>query len=408
MKLVKLFVTFGGAGVNGQIHGASGDARNVGRRSQVGAPSAVVLKHDAVEDVLRRQRGHLENVTDLLTVTGDDRQMWSDVQPGDLLFSLVFHVTSTIPIRQAGLAARSGAPPCDNPRMLIGAHVSCRGGIHTAVDRAAAIGADLFQTHPTPAQMWRPLRLDPEVRKQYLTSYAAAGMRGHYMHAVYLINLATPKDQLLRQSIGSLVHYMQLAEQLNADGVIFHPGSHLGAGFDGMLEQMGTALREVLERAPDSPAKLVVENSAGSGGCVGCSFEELGRIVDAAGSDRVGVCLDTQHMFASGYDVRTAEQVATTLDRFDTDVGFERLALVHANDSRRPLGSNVDRHANIGEGEMGTEAFTLLLADDRLRGVPWILEVPGEDRSGPDLANINRLRECAGLAPRVLEPAAAG
>ena len=300
------------------------------------------------------------------------------------------------------------APPCDDPSVLIGAHVSCRGGLHTAVGRAAAIGAELFQTHPTSAQQWRPLRLDPEVRDAYLRSYAAAGMRGHYLHAVYLVNLATPKDQLLRQSIGSLVHYMQLAEQLDADGVVFHPGSHLGAGFDGMLKQMGTALREVLERAPHARAKLLVENSAGSGGCVGCSFEELGRIVDAAGSDRVGVCLDTQHMFASGYDVRTPDQVAATLDRFAAEVGFERLALVHANDSRRPLGSCVDRHANIGEGEMGVDAFTMLLADERMRRVPWILEVPGADRSGPDLANINRLRACAGLARHGLEQAPAG
>jgi deoxyribonuclease-4 len=282
--------------------------------------------------------------------------------------------------------------------MLIGAHVPSRGGIHNAVERAAAIGATVFQTHPTPAQMWRPLRLDPGVRSAYFERYAAAGMRGHYLHAVYLINLATPKEQLLEQSIGSLAHYMQLAEQLDADGVVFHAGSHLGAGFDSVVEQIAAALREVLDRAPNSAATLLVENSAGSGGCVGCSFEELGRIVDATRSERVGVCLDTQHMFASGYDVRSADQVAATLDSFGAAVGFDRLALVHANDSRRPLGSNVDRHANIGEGEIGVEAFRLLLADERVRGVPWILEVPGTAGSGPDLASINLLRECAGMA----------
>jgi deoxyribonuclease IV len=292
--------------------------------------------------------------------------------------------------------------------MLIGAHVSARGGIHNAVDNALAIGADVFQTHPTPAQTWRPLRLDEEVRTAYLQRYSAAGMRGHYLHAVYLINLATPSEALLRQSIGSLVHYMQLAEQLHADGVVFHPGSHLGAGFDATLGQMAAAVREVLDRAPESGTKLLVENSAGSGGCVGCGFEELGRIVAAADSDRVGVCLDTQHMFASGYDVRTAEQVSATLARFATAVGFDRLALVHANDSRKPLGSNVDRHANLGEGEMGIDAFRLLLQDARLREVPWIIEVPGQDHRGPDMVNINRLRDCAGLAPRIAEAVAAG
>ncbi len=292
--------------------------------------------------------------------------------------------------------------------MLIGAHVSTRGGIHNAVDNAVAIGAEVFQTHPTSAQQWRPLRLDENVRQTYLEKYAASGLRGHYLHAVYLINLATPKDQLLAQSIGSLVHYMQLAELLDADGVVFHPGSHLGAGFDGMLGQVAGAMRDVLDTTPDSPAKLLVENSAGSGGCVGCDFEELGRIVDAVGSNRVGVCLDTQHMFASGYDVRSADQVTATLDRFGADVGFDRLALVHANDSRKPLASNVDRHANIGEGEMGLDAFRLLFEDGRLNHVPWLIEVPGEEHRGPDLANINRLRECAGLPARVLaEPATA-
>ena len=138
--------------------------------------------------------------------------------------------------------------------MLIGAHVSTRGGIHNAVDNAVAIGAEVFQTHPTSAQQWRPLRLDDEVRQEYLRRYAGSGLRGHYLHAVYLINLATPKEQLLRQSIGSLVHYMQLAEQLDADGVVFHPGSHLGAGFDGMLEQVAGAMHEILDTVPNSPA----------------------------------------------------------------------------------------------------------------------------------------------------------
>ncbi|MDQ6856592.1 MAG: deoxyribonuclease IV [Candidatus Dormibacteraeota bacterium] len=292
--------------------------------------------------------------------------------------------------------------------MLIGAHVSTRGGIHNAVDNAVAIGAEVFQTHPTSAQQWRQLWLDDEVRRTYAQRYASSGLGAHYLHAIYLINLATPKEQLLRQSIGSLVHYMQLAEQLDAAGVVFHPGSHLGAGFDGMLDQVVGAMHEVLDTVPNSPATLLVENSAGSGGCVGCNFEELGRIVAAVGSDRVGVCLDTQHMFASGYDVRTPEQVRSTLDRFAADVGFDRLGLVHANDSRKPLGSNVDRHANIGEGEMGIDAFRHLFEDGRLNGVPWIIEVPGEEHRGPDLANINRLRACAGLPAReVAQPVGA-
>src|SRR5207244_8964083 len=143
-----------------------------------------------------------------------------------------------------------------------------------------------------------------------------------------------------------------------------------------------------------------------SGGCVGCSLEEVAGIVDAAASDQVRVCFDTQHAFASGYDLRDAGGIARTLDDFERLIGFERLALVHANDSRRELGSNVDRHANIGDGAIGSEGFRLLLTDARLRRVPWLLEVPGAESSGPDMAAVNALRECAGREP-LTSPAAA-
>jgi len=292
-------------------------------------------------------------------------------------------------------------------RPLIGGHVSTRGGIDKAVDNAQRIGAEVFQTHPTPAQTWTPLRLDDIVLGVYKEKFARAGLRGHYLHAVYLVNLASPKAFLVKQSVGSLVHYMQLAERLEADGVVFHPGSHLGAGFEAMLPQMGAALREVVVRSATTRPLLLVENSAGSGGCIGCSLEEVARIVEGAASDRVAVCFDTQHAFASGYDVHTAEGVAHTLSELDRLIGFDHLALVHANDSRRELGSNVDRHANIGDGEIGSEGFRLLLADARVRRVPWILEVPGETQDGPDLVNVNRLRACAGRPPAQPEAVAA-
>jgi deoxyribonuclease-4 len=284
--------------------------------------------------------------------------------------------------------------------MLIGAHVAARGGLHNAVDSALAIGAEVIQTHPTPAQMWRPLRLEETDRQLYLRKYAAAGLRGHYLHAVYLINLASPKPELLRSSVASLVHYMELAAAIDAEGVVFHPGSHLGAGFESVLAQVGGAIREVIERSPPGRARLLVENSAGSGGCVGRSFAELAGVVEAAGSERVGVCLDTQHAFASGYELRDPEGVARTLAEFDRLVGFQRLGLVHVNDSARALGSNADRHANLGEGEIGTAAFRRLLHDPRLRRVPWVLEVPGHERKGPDRQQVELLRRLARRAPR--------
>ena len=284
--------------------------------------------------------------------------------------------------------------------MLIGGHVSTRGGIDKAVDVALSIGAEVIQTHPSQPQTWRPLTIDEATAERLREKAAAARLAGHWFHAVYLINLATADEVLLKRSICSLVHYMDLAARLGADGVVFHPGSHRGAGFEPMLPTIGSALREVLGRT-DSPARLLVENSAGQGGCVGCRFEEIGAILDVAGDDpRLGVCLDTCHSFANGYDIRTPAGVRSTIDEFESAVGFDRLVLVHANDSREELGANRDRHANIGEGLIGTAGFGMLLADPRLRRVPWVLEVPGEGQ-GPDLANVNRLRELAGLGPAV-------
>ena len=291
--------------------------------------------------------------------------------------------------------------------MLIGGHVSTRGGIDRAVDQAELIGAEVIQTHPSPPQQWQPLRIEQGMVDSYSARAEAAGLRGHWFHAVYLVNLATQDATLLRRSIGSLVHYMDLAQRLGVDGVVFHPGSHKGAGFEAMLPQIGAAIREVLGRSA-SPARLVVENSAGAGDCVGRTFDEVGAICDVAGDDeRIGVCLDTCHSFASGYDLRSAEGVEAAIGAFAEQVGVDRLCCVHANDSRTGLGSNRDRHANIGEGEMGAESFRRLTADPRLRAVPWILEVPGSGQ-GPDLAQVNRLRELAGLAPAAAAAPAAG
>jgi len=282
--------------------------------------------------------------------------------------------------------------------MLIGGHVSTRGGIDKAVDNAVAIGAEVIQTHPTPPQTWRRLTVDDPMVQSYRDKARAANLRGHFFHAVYLVNLATTSATLLKQSVGSLVFYLELADRIGADGVIFHPGSHKGAGFEPFLPQMARAMNEVLART-DSRARLIVENSAGQGGTVGCSFEEVARIVDAVASDRVAVCLDTAHAFANGYDLRTAEGIDASLQRFDETIGLDRLVAIHANDSRAEFQSNVDRHANIGDGLIGEEAFGLMLNDARLRDQSWILEVPGLEKRGPDLYNVNKLRELAGLEP---------
>ena len=290
--------------------------------------------------------------------------------------------------------------------MLIGAHVAARGGLHNAVDNALAIGAEVIQTHPTPAQMWRRLRLEESDRQLYLQKYAAARLRGHYLHAVYLINLASPKPELLRSSVASLIHYLEVAAALDAEAVVFHPGSHLGAGFESVLAQVGGAIREVIECSPPGRARLLVENSAGSGGCVGRSFEEVARVVETAGSDRVGVCLDTQHAFASGYELRDPEGAARTLDEFGRLIGFERLGLVHANElgagagqQRRP--SRQPRGGGDRDGRLPPAAARPPAAPRPLgaRGPRSREEGPGPPAGGA-------AARLAGLGPRRPAPAA--
>ena len=285
--------------------------------------------------------------------------------------------------------------------MLIGAHVAARGGLHNAVDNALAIGAEVIQTHPTPAQMWRPLRLEEADRQLYLQKYAAAGLRGHYLHAVYLINLASPKPELLRSSVASLVHYMEVAAALDAEGVVFHPGSHLGAGFESVLAQVGGAIREVIDRSPPRRARLLVENSAGSGGCVGSELRG-GRPRGRGRRLRPGRASastpSTPSRAGTSCAIRRGRPGPWT--EFGRLIGFERLGLVHANDSARALGSNADRHANLGEGEIGDGRLPAPARDPRLRRVPWVLEVPGHERKGPDRQQVSLLRELAGRQPR--------
>ena len=199
---------------------------------------------------------------------------------------------------------------------------------------------------------------------------------------------------MLRQrSESTLTGYLAAADRLGISGVIFHTGSHKGAGFENRLPTITEHLKRVLERADPQTSRLLIENNAGTGGSVGARFEELRAMMDALGDPRVGACFDTCHAFASGYDERTAEAADATLEEWERVVG--KLEVVHCNDSETGLGSNRDRHANIGRGEIGEEGFRALLHNPRLATVPFILEVPGFDGKGPDAANMEILRRLA-------------
>lgn len=279
---------------------------------------------------------------------------------------------------------------------LIGAHVDSTGGLHHAYERAAAMGAAAIQVHPTPPGFWGSPKLDPERIEKFRAAADAAGRPPFYFHAVYLINLAGPDPKLRQRSESTLAGYLRAADELGIDGVIFHTGSHKGAGFEAVLPIITEHLKSVMERADPQRARLLIENNAGAGGCVGARFEELRAMLDAVDDSRVNTCFDTCHAFASGYEMRTPEAVEETLAEWQRVVGLERLEVVHCNDSQFGLGSNRDRHANIGLGLIGEDCFHALLHQTCLEKIPFILEVPGFEQNGPDAANVEILLRLAG------------
>jgi deoxyribonuclease IV len=276
--------------------------------------------------------------------------------------------------------------------VLLGAHVSTAGGIHTAVDRVEAMGGDAVQVFTQSPRAWRPTNHDPATFERFKERRAEAGIRAALCHAVYLVNLAATDNEIHAKSVAALVDTVEVACAIDADAVVFHVGSHLGAGFDAGLERALPALEQALERCSET-TWLLIENSAGAGGTIGRSIEELAVLVERLGRHpRVGVCLDSCHLWVSGVDVTDPDVLGATLAELDGAVGLDRLRALHVNDARDGLGSNRDRHANIGEGVLG-EGLAVFLGQPRLQDLPAVLEVPGRDGKGPDAEEIRKLRE---------------
>ena len=278
---------------------------------------------------------------------------------------------------------------------VIGAHVEARKGLWNAFPNAVALGADAIQVHPTPPGFWGSPKPTDEDVERFREEYAAAGTPPFFFHAVYLINLASENPKVHPRSESTLAGYIAAADRLGIDGVIFHVGSHLGSGFEAALPGITERMRNALQRADPQHTRLLIENNAGTGGAVGARFEEIRAMLDAIGDDRVRACFDTCHAFASGYDLRTEADARQVIDDWDKVVGLDRLDAIHCNDSMSGLGSNRDRHQNIGLGEIGEEGFRALLHDPRLDKVPFILEVPGFEGLGPDAKNVEILRRLA-------------
>jgi deoxyribonuclease-4 len=279
--------------------------------------------------------------------------------------------------------------------MLFGAHVSSAGGIHTAIDRIEKIGGDCVQVFTQSPRTWRPTNHKPEAIERFKERRAEAGIGGVVCHALYLCNLATVDDEIYDKSVTTMQVTVDAACAIEADAVIFHVGSHLGAGFDAGLARVTAALERILERCQDD-TWLLMENSAGAGGTIGRSLDELATLVDALGGHpRLGLCLDSCHLYVSGVDVTDPAVVDGLVREVDSTVGLDRLRALHVNDAAAPLGSNRDRHANILEGELG-EGLGAFLAHPQFQHLPVYLEVPGKDKQGPDAAEIEKLRQLHG------------
>jgi deoxyribonuclease IV len=275
--------------------------------------------------------------------------------------------------------------------VFIGAHVSSAGGIHTAIDRAVEMGADSVQIFTQSPRMWRPTNHPPENLERFKELRADAGIDGVLCHALYLINLANPKDDFYDKSVAALSNTVDVGCAIEADGVVFHIGSHLGAGMDAGLKRVVKAMKKVLDRCSDT-TWLLMENCAGTGATIGRSIEELALVFDRLdGHPRLGVCLDSCHLYASGYDVTDEAALDAALDEVDRSIGLDRLRALHVNDSAAPLGSNRDRHANIGDGLMGRK-LGVFLRDRRLQGLPAVLEVPGEKGHGPNADEVRKAK----------------
>jgi deoxyribonuclease-4 len=273
--------------------------------------------------------------------------------------------------------------------VLFGAH--CSGGIKKALDNAVGMDADVVQLFVQSPRTWRFPSHDPKDLEKFRERRAELGMPA-LVHSLYLVNLAAPDKAIYKKSVDTMRSTMDAACSIDADGVVFHIGSHLGAGFEKGLKRVVPALEQVLERCNEG-TWLLMENSAGTGGTIGRSVDELAVIFDALEQhERLGLCLDSCHWYASGVDVTDREALDAALKDVDRRIGLDRLRALHANDSKTPLGSNRDRHDNIGEGLMG-EGLGVFLTHPQLQDLPVVLEVPGEDGHGPNAEEIRKLRE---------------
>jgi deoxyribonuclease IV len=273
---------------------------------------------------------------------------------------------------------------------LLGAHLSIAGGVHKAVLAAEALGADALQVFTKSPNQWNGPPLDPADVAAFRDALARSRVRHPTAHDSYLINLASPDDGLWRRSIAAFLDEIDRCEQLGLDYLVAHPGAHLGSGEEPGLRRVAAALDEVHTRRPQARVRVLLETTAGQGSTLGHRFEHLAQILERVKApERLGVCLDTCHVEAAGYALFPESAYRATLEEFDRLIGLDRLRVFHVNDSLKPRGSRVDRHAHIGKGCLGLEPFRLLLNDARFQDRPMILETPKEGADGTEMDPVN-------------------
>jgi len=276
--------------------------------------------------------------------------------------------------------------------MLIGGHVSTAGGLVKAHERGVERGCEAIQVFNQSPRMWRPTTWKDADIAQFRELMADGPIKSVVIHAVYLINPATKDREMRKKSLASLTHSLRMGDAIGADGVVVHPGSRLKEPLDEALGRVGDMVREAL--AESDSCRLLLENTAGAGGTIGRSFAELFDLVARAGGDeRVGICLDSCHMLASGFDIRDDASLAEVLDECVEQFGLGRLGCIHVNDSMTPLGSNRDRHAPLGDGELGDAGCSAFLSEPRFEDLPAFFEGPGVEGEAPGKVDIDRMRD---------------
>lgn len=274
-----------------------------------------------------------------------------------------------------------------------GAHMSISGGLYTACERGRRAGCDIIQIFSKNQQQWRARPLTEAEIARFKEAQQSEGVPVVMVHDSYLINLAAPGDELWHKSIDAFREELERCAALGIPYLVTHPGAHVGSGEEAGLQRVADALNQLFDAGTGMGVTVLLETTAGQGSSLGRRFEELARLIELTRqTDRVGVCVDTCHIFAAGYDIRSADAYAVTMAELERVIGLERIRAFHLNDSQKDLGSRVDRHAHIGEGRIGIEGFRALVNDPRFAGLPMVLETPKDEDLADDVRNLATLR----------------